>query len=43
LTLQAARAAQNICAPARRLPKTLDDIREVMDLAKKGQLRIRAF
>ncbi|HKQ49465.1 MAG TPA: hypothetical protein VJZ71_15445 [Phycisphaerae bacterium] len=43
LLLNDNRLYEELLLSARRLTKMLDDVREVMDLAKKGQLRIRAF
>ena len=37
------RLYEEMLLSARRLTKMLDDMREVLDLAKKGQLRIKAF
>lgn len=37
------RLYEELLLTARRLTKVLDDMREVLDLAKKGQLRIKAF
>ena len=43
LLLNDNRLYEELLLSARRLTKMLDDVRDVMDLAKKGQLRIRAF
>jgi phospholipid/cholesterol/gamma-HCH transport system substrate-binding protein len=43
LLLNDNRLYEELLLSARRLTKTLDDMREVLDLAKKGQLRIKAF
>lgn len=37
------RLYEEMLLAAKRLTKSLDDFREVMDLAKKGELRIKAF
>lgn len=37
------RLYEELLLSARRLTNTLDDMREVLDIAKKGELRIRAF
>ncbi len=43
LLLNDNRLYEEMLLSAKRLTKALDDFREVMDLAKKGQLRIKAF
>jgi phospholipid/cholesterol/gamma-HCH transport system substrate-binding protein len=43
LLLNDNRLYEEMVLSARRLTKMLDDMREVLDLAKKGQLRIKAF
>lgn len=37
------RLYEEMILAARRLTKALDDVREVLDIAKKGELRIKAF
>jgi hypothetical protein len=37
------RLYEELLLSARRLTNALDDMREVLDIAKKGQLRIKAF
>lgn len=43
LLLNDNRLYEELLLSAKRLTKALDDFREVMDLAKKGELRIKAF
>lgn len=43
LLLNDNRLYEEMLLTARRMTKMLDDMREVLDLAKKGQLKIRAF